>query len=91
MGDMMDNPICPYCDEPMDYHGIDDGGGDYSDSACDQRECLYCDYAEEGDCLDFDTELADEPATYYQPVELPDDEPPQPYAPPARDFDDIPF
>lgn len=43
--------ICPYCNEPMVYVGVDDGGGPYGDSVCEIWDCQYCDYSEEGDCI----------------------------------------
>jgi len=46
--------ICPYCDEFMAYIGLDDGGGDYGDSVCEQWECEGCGYAIETNCISED-------------------------------------
>lgn len=46
--------LCPICGQPMEYGGIEDGGGDYGDSACDTWDCLDCDYQEESDCVEYD-------------------------------------
>lgn len=40
---------CRYCGSRMDYIGIQDGGGDYGDSVCDEYQCMTCDWIEE-DC-----------------------------------------
>ena len=87
----------------MQYVGVDDGGGDYGDSVCDEWQCDTCDYEEEGDCFgggwipeeyeDFD------PNDYNRPSiadNIPDagdwiDREPPAYTPPARDMDDLPF
>lgn len=43
---------CKYCgSDVVDYVGIDDGGGDYGESVCDQYECLECGARFEADCI----------------------------------------
>lgn len=43
---------CRYCgSDEVDYLGVDDGGGDYGDSVCDQYECLECGAMFEANCM----------------------------------------
>lgn len=63
----------------MEYGGIEDGGGDYGDSACDTWECLDCDYQLEDGCIDYETD-DDAGATEVLPAAFS-----------ANDLDDIPF
>lgn len=79
----MNTPDCPHCGLPMEYGGIDDGGGDYGASICDTWYCDACQYGTEMDCVEFDD---DDEIIEAMP---PDDD--QQYSPPARDMDDIPF
>lgn len=45
--------LCPYCgSDHVEYHGVDDGGGDYGNAVCDQYECLNCGNRFESDCLE---------------------------------------
>lgn len=45
--------ICKQCgSDQVEYHGIDDGGGDYGLSTCDQYECLDCGSRFEADCIE---------------------------------------
>ena len=46
---------CRYCgSEDFEYLGIDDGGGDYGASICDQYGCLECGNITEVGCVDID-------------------------------------
>jgi DNA-directed RNA polymerase subunit RPC12/RpoP len=46
---------CPYCgSDAVQYDGIQDGGGDYGESVCDEYECLECGAMFEMDCWDDD-------------------------------------
>lgn len=58
---------CKYCgSENVDYLGVDDGGGDYGDSVCDEYHCLDCDNYFEGHCIpeDLFEAILEEPDDY---------------------------
>ncbi len=44
--------LCPVCDSPMVYVGVEDGGGDYGTSLCDIYKCTNCGEMIEGACID---------------------------------------
>lgn len=46
--------VCALCGTEMVYLGVNDGGGLYGTSLCDEWECPICDYIEEGHCIDLD-------------------------------------
>ena len=44
---------CPYCgSNEVEYHGADDGGGDYVSSVCDEFECFHCGNRFEENCIE---------------------------------------
>jgi len=49
---------CRLCGhDEYEYLGVDDGGGDYGSSICDQFHCLNCNNYFEDNCIDvFDLE-----------------------------------
>jgi len=50
---------CQYCGEPHAvYGGVDDGGGDYGASVCDQYHCDRCGNDFEANCFD-EADIAD--------------------------------
>ena len=51
--------ICSYCNVEMYYVGINDGGGDYGSSVCDEWQCPACDYIVETDCIEVEYEPED--------------------------------
>lgn len=47
--------MCPYCDGvQMFYVGIQDGGGPFGSSLCDEFECPECGWIDESGCLEMD-------------------------------------
>jgi len=44
--------LCPVCDLPMTYVGVEDGHGDYGTSLCDIYRCKNCGIELEGHCID---------------------------------------
>jgi C4-type Zn-finger protein len=50
---------CPLCGEPMEYLGVDDGGGDYGTSICDDWYCENCDYHVEDNCIEYEDDSED--------------------------------
>lgn len=50
---------CPYCNNEMEYVGVNDGGGDYGSAICDEYQCPVCDWIEETDCIEYDDEPSD--------------------------------
>lgn len=47
--------MCPYClSSNTEYMGIDDGGGEYGTSVCDEYECLECGAGWSSDCMEID-------------------------------------
>lgn len=48
---------CKYCETPMHYVGINDGGGDYGNSVCDEFECPDCGHIEEKNCIEVSEEF----------------------------------
>lgn len=47
-----DQELCPVCGSSnVSYHGMDDGGGIYGESVCDQWRCEVCNASWEGDCI----------------------------------------
>lgn len=67
--------LCPYCgSEEVYFTGVDDGGGDYGDSVCDQYECQECFNDFEAHCIGED-ELNDgaiTDLTNTDSIEIPD-------------------
>lgn len=66
-------PVCEYCgSEDVEYTGVDDGGGDYGTSVCDQFHCNHCEGDFEAGCIDTgsDEDYAPMEPT---PDDLPDD------------------
>lgn len=45
---------CRICGSDMEYKGVDDGGGDYGESICEQWECLNCGSWDEINCVDYE-------------------------------------
>jgi len=76
---------CVYCgSEEVEYTGLDDGGGDFGSSVCDQYHCLACDGEFEDGCIDDQEDGFD--AEAYGNKDISDDL----GYPPAAD-DDIPY
>lgn len=58
----MSKPSCPVCGSThLLDHGVDDGGGDYGSSLCQQYECEVCGYWFEDDCIETWEPPDDEP------------------------------